>query len=82
MINDGIGKFMICTKQLSFFMLKMFLYFYTIFCIETEKFEDLRRFPYEKPRASQIAKPAETNFEQSMLSMFDNKKATNLTQSL
>jgi len=31
---------------------------------------------------SQIAKPAETDFEQSMLSMFDNKKATNLTQSL
>jgi len=31
---------------------------------------------------TQIAKPAETDFEQSMLSMFDNKKATNLTQSL
>jgi len=30
----------------------------------------------------QIAKPAETDFEQSMLSMFDNKKATNFTQSL
>jgi len=31
---------------------------------------------------TQIAKPAETDFEQNMLSMFDNKKATNLTQSL
>jgi len=32
--------------------------------------------------ASQIAKSAETDFEQSMLSMFDNKKGTNLKQSL
>jgi len=31
---------------------------------------------------TQIAKLAETDFEQSMLSMFDNKKAINLTQSL
>jgi len=31
---------------------------------------------------AQIAKPAETDFEQNMLSMFDNKKATNLTQCL
>jgi len=31
---------------------------------------------------TQITKPADTDFEQSMLSMFDNKKATNLTQNL
>jgi len=31
---------------------------------------------------TQIAKPAETDFEQSMVTMIDNKKATNLTQSL
>jgi len=31
---------------------------------------------------TQIAKPTETDFEQSMLSIFDNKKATNLIQNL
>jgi len=31
---------------------------------------------------SQIAKPAETDFEQSILSIFDDRKATNFTQSI
>jgi len=35
-----------------------------------------------KGALSQIAKPTETDFEQSMLPIFDSRKATNFTQSL